>query len=223
MTKSDQNITQKAPTRTQRMAHFVARQSARRSPDAAKRLNATALAMMAAHAAEAASNVVWLVGNTAPGREFVAQADIADAGFAAYVPTATEWRKTKSGSRELITVPLISRMVFVGATSPADGVFDAIGADVAQSADDRPGGLLIVPGHVLREFVTRVADPVVAICEHPRFAFNVGQRVDVTEGPFIGFKADVTAMRGDRVRIRVTILGGETDAEIGARSLRECA
>lgn len=224
MTKCAQNTTPKTLPRSKRLASFVARQADRRSPENARRLNASALALMAAAPADpAASNIVWLVANTAPGREFAAQADIADAGFAAYVPAKTVWR-SKKGKRVPVIVPLVSRMLFVGATLPADGVFEKIGADVARSADDRPGALLRVPGHVLREYVSRVGvDPVVAIREHPRFAFRGGQRVDVTAGPLAGMTGDVIEMRGDRVRVRVAMFGSVTDAEFGVNALRECA
>ncbi|WP_349602787.1 transcription termination/antitermination protein NusG [Azospirillum argentinense] len=142
-------------------------------------------------------------------------------GYAVLMPMCRE-QMTRSGRTETVERSMFGRYFFVG-VGPWQDAWELRWCPGIQhltlDARRRP---ITVHVDVLRAIVDRMEADGGAVDLRPRQpvqAFRPGQAVEVLEGPFAGFQGLFEADEGKRVRVLVSLFGGQSVVKVPAHGI----
>ena len=157
----------------------------------------------------------WALAYTEPRREALAVESLQEAGWLAYCPMETVW-VTRAHIKRRSHQALFPRYVFVGLTETGNsairsckGVAGLIGSDCPMAVPPR-----VIYGLSDRQASgefdrTRTIDDLAA-------RYSIGQVIRLSHGAMDGHTGAITAIFPDgRVRLLMSMLGGEIPVEIG--------
>ena len=159
----------------------------------------------------------WYVAATKPKCEVRISAGLLEASIEHYVPMERVWRRGRRYKTER-TQPLLPGYVFVRTdrldlVCGIDGVTRIVGFPDAEPMSERHVAAL--------EAIRQAEDAGLFDKTRKGAAFRVGERVRVTQGPFMGLIAEITRFKGQR-RVIVAMkamgvwAGGPATLDIGA-------
>ena len=174
----------------------------------ARRLNQSAYRQMQR------SEQVWYVLLLRSGHEFVVQRILHSFKAETYLPMCRKWRRVNRFKREKtkIAYPAIPGCIFVSFPSGVEPWFEIFTQIPSLWGVVGLGGNpMALTGHRVSEFVGRnrkrfdVADEqkfMRSNCE-----FQVGDRVQIVEGPFEGHIVDVRSIKGAKANVLINVFG----------------
>jgi transcription antitermination factor NusG len=147
----------------------------------------------------------WRVVTVAPRMEDKAAQSIREAGWVVWYPQLTCWiSSARTRTKAKVNRPLFPRYVFVaGAGNQSLGSCDHVGYLLPAPASD-------ISSRALHRLIQNLSDrqqagEFDATIEPP--AFEQGEAVTLTEGPFRDFTAIIAKDEGERCRILVEFMG----------------
>ena len=174
--------------------------------------------------------MTWYVLRSATRREKTAAQSLRELGFTVYLPCETRWvrhARTKTSQ----TYPLFSGYLFAQITQ--DDIWKAQAADGVHkvlTAERKANGVTSYVSAIKGAYVDALSaaeangafDKTLKDRPKPKGEnpFKKGDPARIMEGPFSGFIANVTKVRGsDRVNLLVSLFGKVQDVEIAVKDL----
>ena len=164
----------------------------------------------------------WYVVRTKPRQEALARDNLECQAFETYLPLILEKRRRRQRSVD-VCAPLFAGYLFVNVEAgvqsigPIRSTFGAIG--IVRFGER----LAVVPEQVIQSLKERT-DPVTGLIRSPQARFNLGDKVVVTDGPFVGLEGIYQAPSGaDRSRILIDFLGRYSTTTLASDALRPAA
>jgi transcriptional antiterminator RfaH len=161
----------------------------------------------------------WFAVQTKPRQEQIAAEHLARQGFECYLPKA--WNPSQRvPSKKPRIEPLFPRYLFVQANTGSQNI-SAVNYTRGVSKLVKFGNCLIqVPEWVITGLV-RATDAVSGLVEVENPRLNLGDQVEVFEGPFAGLKGVFQATDGPtRAVLLLSLLGRENTVNVACSSLR---
>lgn len=171
----------------------------------------------------------WFLAKVPSGKEFVAERILDDAGLLVFVPIEERYRKANRTVREkkTIRVALIPGYVLVAMPPVALSqmpwmrlfrfrlVAGVVGRDGLPSRVPAREAREMIRRHCAGEFMPP------SFYKHMRSyrEFQVGDTVEVLEGPFEGNVFEVTAIKGQNAQMVVDIFGGQREVTVPLEKL----
>ncbi|MDV4144311.1 transcription termination/antitermination protein NusG [Shimia sp. FJ5] len=159
----------------------------------------------------------WFLAQIKPNCARVAEKNLAQQGFATFLPMQEQTRQT--ASRFITTLrPLFPGYIFVRFDT-AKGLWRKVNSTygITRLVSLR-GTPTAVPDEVVSELMVRCDDQGKLV---PIADFAPGDRVSVNKGPFADFVAEVETVCPDqRVWLLMEIMGGQTRVAVDANQLR---
>lgn len=158
----------------------------------------------------------WAVVNTQPHKESVALDNLARQEFAAYCPLVRKRVRHARKSRDVLR-PLFPGYLFVSV--PEDRslwrpILSTYGVRTLVRAGDEPCRL---DPQFIAALRAREIDGVIVAPESP---FEVGQKIELVDGPFEGLVATIVAMdEKDRLVVLMDILNRPVRVRVDARQV----
>ena len=154
----------------------------------------------------------WVVVKTHPSREHFAAECIARQGYGVFLPRVLE-HIGHGSHRYALAKPLFPNYLFVAFEARWRPLLSTFGVAAVLMAGEAPG---IVPIGVIDQLRSRLdKDGFVVLPRRRR-----GDQVRIARGPFARHSGVVQGMPGrDRVRVLLSVLGGQTSVLIAERDL----
>lgn len=166
----------------------------------------------------------WFLARVPTGKEFVAERVLDEAGLLVFVPIETRYRKVNRTvkQKQEIRVPLIPGYLLVAMPPVPEQlqpwgvlfrfklVWGVVGRAGRPSRLPSADARKMIERHSAGEFLAPIA------YRHMRtyHEFEVGDRVEVLDGPFAGQIVEVTEISGQNARMVVEIFGGSRDVSV---------
>ncbi len=164
----------------------------------------------------------WYLAQTLPKSEHKALVHLKHQRFGVYLPRYLAQR-SHARRRDWVAKPLFPGYLFVRLDLGRDrwrAVYSTVGVRTLVSAGDRP---LAVPPEVVEEVRAREDDRGFVLLGAGR-ALRRGDRVRVTEGPFVNTTGLFDCRRDDqRVVVLLSLLGREVRVDVPLRAVMPCA
>ncbi|GGD30883.1 transcription termination/antitermination protein NusG [Aureimonas glaciei] len=170
------------------------------------------------------SDLRWYVLRSNPNCEDRAQASLEAAGFVSFIPKYRRERRHKRTKEWLIKeYPLFSRYLFLGLEPGREHWGQVRKCDGVESAVNINGTPLRVSAHEIQQVIDAQAtgefdDLRRSSVKRPHAA---GDLIYIESGPFAGFHANVTSLKGKRaIEVMIQIFGRETAVSLEEKQVR---
>lgn len=162
----------------------------------------------------------WLLVQSKPRAEAVAQLQLANQGFVCFAPRLRRCTPGPEGMRERIE-PMFPRYLFVQATARQSD-WSVVRSTRGVSALVRFGARLAeVPATTVQRLLDWRVPGCADLLVPPPARFRSGQRVRVTDGPLAGLSGVFAASCGEqRVRVLLDLLGKQAAVDLHPAVLR---
>lgn len=166
---------------------------------------------------------MWYAFRTAPQKEFAAESLISGRlGLPVLVPREIKWKRVGLHRKKTAVIyPMLSRYVF--SDVPSSQVNQAILAILAlnqiQGVIGVAGRPSIIPGDAIQRLmkISGTALPTKVQPVHKSFA--LGDRVEISKGPFRGSVVPVTGINGKYAKVLLDMFGANMEITIGLEAL----
>lgn len=170
----------------------------------------------------------WYLGFCQPGREFIGQSLIDEAGYPAYLPMVMRWRKTNRyvKQKKRFAFPVMPGCVFIGMQRGMEQWFNFF---ECQRVVKRVMGVSGVPRALSGREILGFIDG-----NHRHFSphkaeqfmrsnheFAEGDKVQIMDGAMDGHIVDVTEIKGKKAKIITELFGCRHEAFIGLDKLEK--
>lgn len=185
-----------------------------RTPAGIKEARQAASVGINAHARDAlmCDGLDWYMVQTAPQREWIGQAIVAEHGHPVFLPTRDVWRRRNRAERHKrrVQFALIPRCLFLAFTPGAEDWLRLYNADAITGVVSVQGKPRALPPAQLQDFLHRIGG--VSAPDHQRYMrsraeFAVGDTVRVVDGPLAGQLVEVTSIRGASAEALADLFG----------------
>lgn len=174
--------------------------------------------------------VVWYVVFVMTGKEYLTQRMLSNWGASVYLPLCRKWRRLNRYTRDKtkIAYPAVAGSLFVGFERGQERWFDIFRSISSVygvlGIDGRP---VTVDGGRLETFIqeNRFRFNVAGEEQFMRtyHEFQIGDRVQIVDGPFDGHIVDVKDIKGRNAYILIDLFGTTQDVAISLDKLEKVA
>jgi len=156
--------------------------------------------------------VRWIVLRSHPQRENFAAECVSQQGYTVFLPRVLEY-SGRAAHRFALAKPLFPSYLFVGIESRWRPLLSTFGVAAVIMAGESPG---IVPPAVIEQLGSRLdIDGLMRLPKRQR-----ADRVEIVRGPFARHTGLYLGMSArDRVRVLLSVMGGQTTTLIAAEDL----
>lgn len=161
-------------------------------------------------------------------REFVVEVILRRRGFEIFLPTKEVFRRKSKYTQKKVArrYPLLVGWVFVGWPTGEDRWHELADLDVVRGVAGIGGRMFCIPPGVMSKLQAKYGENVAPDREQfmpTHYEFDVGDKVELSEGPFAdaGRKVEVIELDGPQAKVLVDLLGRETEIWVKAMSLQK--
>lgn len=175
----------------------------------------------------------WFILRVTSQSEAVVVEILARRGITAFAPARSAWRRAnrfakRKQRRWFSLAPGYVFIAFTDGARPWDQVLDAPGLTAVRAVVGVAGRPAVIPEVVMARLcqrwgVGRFEAPAHHAYQPTRREYQVGDWVEVLEGPFAGLEARVEELTGARAKVLLTVLGGVSPVTVPAESLGAAA